>query len=179
MSDDIRIASKSARPRRRRRFRFGMRGITLAGAALAGLVAATCFWLAWEEHRTISALRERGALAAGQYLRTVQTSTRDSSGFTESGSYRVWAYRAAGRRYEVVDNYRPRAAPDDAAPRLGPMAEGQIVYLPERPGEARMRAELSLDLLPFLGTGGMFLLIALVFGGVGVFLLRPRRGLGG
>ena len=180
MASDSRSRSgrKAARPGRRR-FRLGMRGIMLSGAAFAAAVATLCFWLAWDEHRTITSLRDRGALTTGRFVRNVETQSRDSRGFTQFSSHTVWAYTVGGRRYQVQDNFRPSAPAPDTTPRLGPAAPAQIVYLPDDPGVARMRAELSLDLVPWLGTGGMFLLIALVFGGSALFLLKPRRGLDG
>jgi hypothetical protein len=63
--------------------------------------------------------------------------------------------------------------PKDLVPALGPVTPDQIVYLPEKPAVARLRHQLGPDNLALVMAGSFFLVIGLVFGCAGAFLLKP------
>ena len=62
-------------------------------------------------------------------------------------------------------------------PRLGPERPFQVVYLPSDPATSRLREDLSKAEIAVYGTAGMFMLCGLVFGAVGLFLMRRPKGL--
>ena len=162
------------------RFRLGMRGITLAVAAVAILVALLIVWLGYRYDLETDRIVAEGRLVQGEYLYREYGSCSDDS--CDSDRIHV-AYRVAGVTYRTsmvvgrVNRSEPMFRPDlIQVPRLGPERPHQVVYLPADPSRSRLRADLTHSDIAVYGTAGMFLLCGLVFGAAGWFLLRePGR----
>ena len=162
------------------RLRLGMRGITLAVAAVALLVALLIVWLGYRYDLETDRIIAEGRLAQGEFLYREYGSCTDDS--CDSDRIHV-AYRVAGVTYRTsmvvgrVNRSEPMFKPElIRVPRLGPERPHQVVYLPSDPSQSRLREDLSHSDIAVYGTAGMFLLCGLVFGAAGLFLLRePGR----
>jgi hypothetical protein len=152
-------------------FRWDARTLTLAAAAVAGAIALTLTVVAWRDIQRATELRERGIVTTGKLIRQESTTSSDS-GPGVSTHYGVWSYSVNGRHYEIWsrgNQYRPTP---EALPRLGPIRDGQIVYLMDDPAVARLRTEIAADTFGPLAGGSFFLVISPVFAGCGFFLLK-------
>ena len=165
---------------RLRRFRFGMREITLVVAAFAILVALLIVWLGARYDRETDRIVAEGRLAEGEFLSREYGSCNDDG--CDSDRINV-ADRVNGVTYRtsMVVTSANRSGPIFEAdlirvPRLGPERPLQVVYLPSDPSRSRLRADLTHSDIAVYGTAGMFLLCGLVFGAAGLLLLRePGR----
>jgi hypothetical protein len=161
----------------RRRFRFDMRKATLAVAAFAITVALLILWLGHRQDLVIDRLVEEGLLAQGRFLGREYGSCSDDG--CDSDRINV-AYAVSGVTYRtsMLVSRQGREAVFEPeilrVPRLGPERPFQVVYLSSAPATSRLREDLSKSGIAVYGTAGMFLLAGLVFGGAGLFLLRPR-----
>jgi hypothetical protein len=162
----------------RRRFRWDMRMAPLAAAAFAIGIALLVLWLGHRHDRLIDRLVAEGELAQGRFLSQTQ-GDRDSAGTLDV------AYTVNGVGYRtstsIPYSHSEPLFPAEAIriPRLGPERAYQVVYLPSDPSTARLRADMTKSAAAVYGTAGMFALAGLVFGGVGLLMLRRPRGLGG
>ena len=165
---------------RRRRFRMGGRGVALTAAAVAIGVALLVLWFGYRHDLTVERLVAEGQLAQGRYLSTNYGSCGDDG--CDSDTIHV-AYQVDGVTYRTsMSASRSGREPIFKAkilpvPRLGPERPYQVVYLPSDPATSRLRADLSKAEIAVYGTAGMFLVCGLVFGAVGLFAMRPPRGL--
>lgn len=159
------------------RFRFDMRAACYGAAAFALLAVILLVVIAINERRVAAALRDRGVLVQGQRTGTSCSSSHDKHGFSTETCVGIWAYVVGGERLTLYDRGVATVAAVENGPGWGAPRDGQIVYLPERPGTARMRAEIAPDMVPYLGGAGFFLILAIVFGLAGWKLLDPARQL--
>lgn len=165
-----------AASRRGRPFRLEMRFVVYAASALAGLVALIFAAVAIHDVRVAAALRARGIVAQGRQTDVRCSESRSSNGRTTRSCVGEWSYRTtAGARFTMDDLGVNIVAPAATAPGWAPPRDGQIVYLPDRPGTARLRTQVAPDPMPMLIGGGMFLLMAVVFFAAGHRMLGPER----
>jgi hypothetical protein len=138
-------------------FRISVRQVTIGAAALAALIAAALLLVAWRDRRTAASLRERGAVTLGRVVGSETFTSSSSTGPTQMPEISTWRYTVGSRRYELKDRGSSYIGVAEPIPRLGPV-------LPDQP-----------NTFGLLVGGGLFLVIAAVFGGVGVFLLRSEE----
>jgi hypothetical protein len=158
----------------KRAFRLDARTLTIGAAAVAGAIALTLYVVAQRDMQLANELRDRGVVTAGKLIRQESTtSTSSDSGPGVTTYHGVWSYSVNGREYEIWsrgNQYQPTL---EALPRLGPVSEGQIVYLTKDPAVARLRTEIAADIFGPLAGGTFFLVISAVLATCGLFLLKP------
>ena len=170
---------------RRRRFRFGAREMALGASAFALLVALLIVWLGARYDRETQRVIEEGRLAEGRFLyRDYGSCSRSNNRSCDSDTIHV-AYDVEGITYRTSMS-ASRSGQDPVfedevirVPRFGPERPFQVIYLPGDPATSRLREDLKTNPVAVYGTAGMFAFIGLVFGAIGLFVLRRRRGLGG
>lgn len=167
---------------RRRRFRLGMRGITLAAAAFAISVALLIVWLGHRHDLETDRIVEEGRLAQGAFLHREYGACSSGSGCDSDRVHVAYRVGDVAYRTSMVVSRSNSSGPLFEAelirvPRLGPERPYQVVYLPSDPSRSRLRADLRKSDVAVYGTAGMFLFIGLVFGAFGLFVLKRRRGL--
>ncbi len=155
------------------------RFIAFGIAIFGGVAALSMLHGGWRDYSLAVALRDRGVLAEGQYLGAEIVTSRERTSAGRMSAYETverehgrWAYTVDGRLYEILDR-GPDFSGHVTVDRLGPVRPGQIVYLPETPGVAHMRNQIGVDYPMLFGFGGFLLLVALVSGAMGVFVLKP------
>jgi hypothetical protein len=156
--------------------RFDMRASAFVASALGIGAALLIAWFAVSNSAETRRLIAHGVVADGIYDGQRSQSSGGKTCFENRISYKV-----ASRTYHIsgicnaTDGQEALDVPEIVvSSRLGPERPDQVVYLPSDPSVARLRSEITLDLVPYYGTGGMFLLIGLVFGFAGLVLLKPR-----
>jgi len=164
-----------------RRFRPGMRGIVLSGAAFAILVALLIAWLGHRYDLETDRIAAEGRLAEGEFLHRETGSCSGDRRSCDSDTIHV-AYEVDGVTYRtsMVAGNGSGSEPIFKAerirvPRLGEERPFQVLYLPSDPSRSRLRADMSKSDIAVFGTAGMFLLIGLVFGAMGLFVLPKRN----
>jgi hypothetical protein len=166
---------------RSRRRRWTMRETALAAAALAFAVSLLILWFGHLRDRETDRLAAEGQVTQGVYLETFSGSSSSASRGSDTV---VVGYTVGGVRYttSVLDSRDDREAmfqPQPVrVPRLGPEQPLQVVYLPSDPAVAQVRDDMSKHPVAIYAAAGLFALIGLVFGAMGLFVLRARRGLG-
>ncbi|MGZ8312276.1 MAG: hypothetical protein ACXWUR_09450 [Allosphingosinicella sp.] len=165
---------------RRRRFRWDMRTITLSVAAFAIGIAVLIVWLGARYDRETDRIVAEGRLVQGRFLSQTQGSCSSRDG-CDPGTLDV-AYEVDGVTYRtsMLVPVRRGSGPVFEAerirvPRLGPERPYQVVYLPSDPATSRLREDISKSDAAVYGTAGMFALVGLVFGAMGLFVLRRRN----
>ena len=157
-------------------FRFEMRSVAYAASALAGLVTLVFAAVGVNDARVAAVLRARGVIAQGQRTGESCSDSRNGRGFTTRSCVGLWSYRTAtGERLTMQDLGAGENGPAEVAPGWAPPRDGQIAYLADRPGTARLRTQIAPRLLPLLAGGGLFLLLAVVFFAAGRWLLGSTR----
>lgn len=161
------------------RFRFGAREAALSAASFAILVSLLILWLGHRHDLEVDRLVAEGKLAQGEYLSTEYGSA--SRGRSDLYTVR---YRVDGVEYRTSAPGRTSSETEPIfeaelirIPRLGPEKWYQVVYLPTDPSVSRLRADMKKSTVAAYGAAGMFMLIGLVFGAMGLFVIRKRRGL--
>jgi len=163
-----------------RRFRMDMRRTSLLVAAITLGIALLILWLGYRHDREVDLLISEGQLVQGRQLYREFGSCSGRNG-CDPDLVHV-AYDVDGTTYRTsmpADSSREREPLFDQAlievPALGPQQPFQVIYLPADPEVSRVRADLRKSDVAVYGTAGMFGLIGLVAGWMGLFVLR-RRG---
>lgn len=160
-----------------RRSRFGPRQAALSASAFGIGVALLILWLGYRHDLEIDRLVAEGQLAEGEYIDTHYGSRADGSAdrarfrFTVKG-VKYWASAGGGSSSASKPLFEPELI---RLPRLGPEGRSQIVYLPSDPSVSRLRDDMKKAYVTAYAAAGMFMLIGLVFGAVGLFVFPKRR----
>jgi hypothetical protein len=144
--------------------RWGARHAAFGASVFAIGLALLILWLGHRSDQEIDRLVAEGQLAQG---RPSDAYDDDAVLFSVNGAeYRTYYMSEGSGDSEAL--FQPKRV---VMPRLGPEAHLQVVYLPSDPSIARVRDDMSKSGPAIYGTAGMFGLIGLVFGFVGMFVL--------
>jgi len=159
---------------------FNFRASAFLGSALgfaaALLIAGFAIYNNVKTHRLV----DTGQVAEGTVVDRQSSNSGSDNRGGDTCFYNIVSYKVAGKAYQLdggchSDLRQPLHVPTIVdIPRLGPERPDQVVYLPSDPEVAKLRSEITFDLIPDYGTGGLFLLIGVVFGWFGLVVLKPK-----